>query len=48
MLSTYNAGPELKNVNQIEAKNKIANMITVTNRYAAIINSPCETPCLEA
>jgi hypothetical protein len=38
----------LKNVNQIEAKNKIANIITVTNRYAAIINRPCETPYLEA
>jgi hypothetical protein len=47
VLSTYNAGPELKNVNQIEAKNKIANMITVTKRYTAIMNSPCETPYLE-
>jgi len=38
----------LKNVNQIDAKNKMANIITVTKRYAAIINRPCETPCLDA
>ena len=48
VLSTKSAGPELKNVNQIEAKNMTANIITVTKRYVAITNSPCETPYLEA